>query len=68
MALPYWLAGNIPREHTHTGDDAYFAKLGVDTKIGIRVARVDPSSNSVTLEDNSTIAFDNLLIATGLRR
>ena len=37
MALPYWLAGNIPREHTHTGDDAYFEKLGVDLKIGSRV-------------------------------
>jgi len=42
MALPYWLCGNIPREQTYTGDDAYFKKLGVETRFGVRVDRVDP--------------------------
>ena len=65
MALPYWLAGNISREHTHTGDDAYFKKLGVDARIGTKVSKVDPSINSVTLGDGSRLDFDNLLIATG---
>lgn len=65
MALPYWLSGNIEREHTHTGDDQYFQQLGVDAKIGTRVARVDPQQNAVVLTDGSTVAFDNLLIATG---
>ena len=37
MALPYWLAGNIPREHTHTADDAYFQALGVVARIVNRV-------------------------------
>ncbi len=27
MALPYWLAGKVPREHTHTADDDYFGRL-----------------------------------------
>jgi len=65
MALPYWLAGNIPREHTHTADDAFFQKMGVTSKIGHKVTKVDPSQNSVTLDDGSTLEFDNLLIATG---
>ena len=39
MALPYWLAGNIPAEHTHTGDDDYFKRLGVSTRFGVRVRR-----------------------------
>ncbi len=65
MALPYWLSGQIPREHTHTGDDAYFEKLGVETRFGRRVASIDPSANSVTLDDGNTLSFDNLLIATG---
>jgi len=65
MALPYWLAGNIPPEHTHTGDDAYFQKLNVETKISVRVDKVDPKNNSLSLSDGTTQDFDNLLIATG---
>ncbi|MCH7688560.1 MAG: NAD(P)/FAD-dependent oxidoreductase, partial [Planctomycetes bacterium] len=65
MALPYWLSGQIPREQTHTADDAYYQKLNVDAKIGTRVQSVDPNGNSVTLSDGSTLQFDNLLIATG---
>ncbi len=65
MALPYWLAGSIPAEHTHTGDDAYFKKLGVTTRFGLRVASVDVSASSLTLSDGSSIDFDRLLLATG---
>ena len=65
MALPYWLSGQIPREQTHTADDAYYQKLNVDAKIGTRVRSVDPNGNSITLDDGSTLPFDNLLIATG---
>lgn len=65
MALPYWLAGNIPREHTHTADDAHFQSQGVEARIGSRVAKVDPASNSLTLDDGSSLDFQNLLIATG---
>ena len=65
MALPYWLAGNIPREHTHTGDDAYFRSHGVETKFGLRVDKVDPQDGSVSLTDGSKQEYDNLLIATG---
>ena len=65
MALPYWLAGNIPREHTHTGDDAYFEKLGVDLKIGSRVGSVDVANHSVELDNGGKLEYDKLLIATG---
>ena len=65
MALPYWLAGKIPAQHTHTADDAYFKKLGVTARVGERVVQVDPSTNSVTLSGGDKIDFDNLLIATG---
>ncbi|HAY81888.1 MAG TPA: FAD-dependent oxidoreductase, partial [Planctomycetaceae bacterium] len=27
MALPYWLSGQVTREHTHTGDADYLTKL-----------------------------------------
>ena len=65
MVLPYWLAGQVPREHTHTADDAEFERLGVDARIGSRVTAVDPAGRTITLDDGSTQDYDNLLIATG---
>jgi NAD(P)H-nitrite reductase large subunit len=65
MALPYWLAGSIEAEQTHTGDAAHFEKLGVDTRFGLRVASIDAGGNSVALSDGSVLSYDNLLIATG---
>ena len=65
MALPYWLAGQIPREQTHTADDAYWQKLGVDARIGQRAALLDVGAKVVTLEDGSQVSYDNLLLATG---
>ena len=65
MALPYWLAGKVPREHTHTADDAEFSRLGVDARIGQRVTAIDTAGRTVTLCDESTVEYDNLLIATG---
>lgn len=65
MALPYWLAGSITEAQTHTGDAAYFARLGVTTRFGARVTAVDPQGKTVALDDGSRLAFDDLLIATG---
>jgi len=65
MALPYWLAGKIPEAQTHTGDAAYFKRLKVATRFGVRVAAVDPQGKTLTLSDGNKLNFDNLLIATG---
>ena len=65
MALPYWLSGQIPREHTHTGDAAYFERLQVDTRFGRRVASIDAASRLVKLDDGQTVKYDTLLLATG---
>jgi NAD(P)H-nitrite reductase large subunit len=67
MALPYWLAGQIPREHTLIADDAYYQKLGVDAHIGVRVTAVDPNNNQLSLDNGQTVRFDKLLMATGSR-
>jgi len=65
MALPYWLAGQVPREHTHTADAAYWQKLQVDARIGLRATQLDVPGKRVTLSDGSAVAFDRLLLATG---
>ena len=65
MALPYWLSNKIPREHTHTGDEAYFQKLSVELKIGSRAQALDADGKRLTLDDGASLDFDRLLIATG---
>ena len=65
MALPYWLSNQIPREQTHTGDDAYFQKLNVNARIGQRVSHIDDRQQTIQLDSGDTLDFDALLIATG---
>ena len=65
MALPYYISKNIPVDQVLTGDDGYFSKLGVTTQFGLRVTSVNASENTVTLDNGSTVEYDNLLIATG---
>lgn len=67
MALPYWLAGQISREQTHTGDADYFKRLNVDTKFGQRVTEINAGAKMVTTDGGETLTYDNLLIATGSR-
>ncbi len=67
MALPYWVAGQIPREQSYTGDADSFSQLQVDAKIGSTVSQLDAANKSLTLEDGSQVNFDELLIATGSR-
>ena len=65
MALPYWLSGQVTREHTQTGDAAYFSKLDVVTRFGVRAERIAPEAKTIELSDGSSLTYDRLLIATG---
>lgn len=65
MALPYWLSGQIQREQTHTGNDDYFQRLQVKTLFGQRVASIDSTAKTLATEKGESIAYDQLLLATG---
>ena len=65
MVLPYYIAGEIEEGQVNVGNDEYFEKLNVKTIFGKRVESIDSSGNKVTLDDGSTVDYDDLLIATG---
>ena len=65
MALPYWLSGEVTRDHTLIADEAYYKKLAVEPRIGARVAGIDATAKEVKLDDGSSVRFDKLLLATG---
>lgn len=65
MALPYWAAGEVTREHVFIGDAPYFEKLRIETLFGRRVRKLDAGGKQVHLDDGTKVAYDRLLIATG---
>jgi NAD(P)H-nitrite reductase large subunit len=65
MALPYFIAGEIPERQLDTGSDAYFDRLRVTRRIGKRVSKVDGGGKAVELEGGDRLPYDSLLIATG---
>lgn len=67
MALPYWLAGQVPREQVLTASPEYYARLGVEARVGARVAAIETHENRLQLEDGGSLEYDHLLLATGSR-
>lgn len=65
MAIPYFLHGRIEEKGTHlrTSDEQYNNK-GIEI-IRARVDKVEPGSNTLTLDNGETVNYDQLLIATG---
>ncbi len=65
MVLPYYLGRSIAESHVFTATPARLAQLGVTDHTGHRAARLDTQANSLTLENGTAIAYDDVLIATG---
>ncbi len=45
--------------------DSFYKDNGVKTMLGKTVVKIDPDSKSVVLDDNSSLSYDKLLVATG---
>jgi NADPH-dependent 2,4-dienoyl-CoA reductase/sulfur reductase-like enzyme len=60
-----YLAGTAPDESNPLRTAEYYRELGVDLKLGARVAAIDTASRHVQLGDGNRHAYDALLLATG---
>jgi nitrite reductase (NADH) large subunit len=67
VLLPYYLRRKIPYDNLFIRRSEDYERLGVETRFGAPVSRVDTGSRSLTLEDGRSIGFDRLLIASGSR-
>lgn len=65
MVLPYYLKGAISESHVYTANAARLRILDVETFLGRRAARLDTQGKILTLDDDTEVPYDNLLIATG---
>ncbi len=62
-----YLRGDLPFDKALVRPAAFYAEHGIETMLGTRVTRIDPSGRIVELEDHRRVSFDTLLIATGGR-
>ncbi len=65
MALPYYLAREIPEEQVLLGNERFFEEMRVEALLGRRVTKINPQQRELVLDDGTTTNFDTLLIATG---
>jgi NAD(P)H-nitrite reductase large subunit len=65
MVLPYYLDRSIAESHVYTATAKVLAGWGVKTHLGRQAAALDTKASVCTLDDGTTIEYDDCLIATG---
>jgi len=62
-----FLAGKKSLNDFTVHDSAWYSDHGIDLRLGVRAAAVDPAAHNVTLADDTVVGYDKLLLATGSR-
>lgn len=65
MVLPYYLEQGISEAHATTVTPLQLEKWEVQTHFGRRAVSLDTQANTLKLDNDEEIAYDDLLIATG---
>ena len=65
VLLTYYLRGSLSRDDLFIVDSDFYKTMRVETILGSRAIAVDPSQQTVHLENGKIVEHDNLLIATG---
>lgn len=65
MALPYFLSGQIERDHLLTGGEGSFSHLGVELRLGAGAEALHPEKHTLRLSNGQDLTYDKLLLATG---
>jgi 3-phenylpropionate/trans-cinnamate dioxygenase ferredoxin reductase subunit len=62
-----YLAGEYGIERVYLRPQKFYEDRDIDVRAGIRVENIDTPTKTLILEDNSTLKYDKLLLATGAR-
>lgn len=60
-----YLAGNAPDDWLPLREEGFYAKNGIDLRLGVAAAGIDASAREAMLSDGRSVAYDRLLLATG---
>jgi NAD(P)H-nitrite reductase large subunit len=61
MVLPYYLKGSISEAHVYTANPTRLRMLDVEAYLGRRAVQLDTQANSLTLDDDTVIPYDDIL-------
>jgi NAD(P)H-nitrite reductase large subunit len=65
MVLPYYLDRSIAESHVFTATAKVLDGWGVTRHLGKRATALDTKANTCTLDDGTTVEYDDCLVATG---
>ncbi|MGE4354559.1 MAG: NAD(P)/FAD-dependent oxidoreductase [Oscillospiraceae bacterium] len=66
ITVPEYMAGEIAEKAIYFVP-GFYARFGVETRLGKRVVSLEPEAHIAVLDDGEQVAYDKLLIATGSR-
>lgn len=62
-----WLAGETADDRLTFRGPEFLASKGIDLRLGVDVAAIDPTGRRITLSDGSALSWSGLALATGAR-
>lgn len=62
-----YLAGQQGLERVHLRPQKFYADRDIEVRSGVRAMAIDRAANTVVCDDDTTLAYDRLLLATGSR-
>lgn len=63
--ISYWLMGKVNDRNIFYREPDFYEKNNVETLLGRKVTKIDPSAKKVVLDDGNAVAYDKLMVATG---
>jgi 3-phenylpropionate/trans-cinnamate dioxygenase ferredoxin reductase subunit len=62
-----YLSGELPLERVLVRPEKFYVDKDIETRLGVRVTAIDREACTVALDDGTTLAWDDLVLATGSR-
>lgn len=62
-----WLKGDATLQSIRLKEDAIYAQLDIDLRLGVSVTKIDRTNASLTFSDGRSVPYDILVVATGVR-
>jgi len=62
-----FMTGEMDLERTYIRSAAYYAKSGIDLRLGVRVGAIDRAAKTVTCHDGSVLPYTWCVLCTGTR-
>lgn len=63
--ISYWLQGKVKRKKMGYRDASFYEKNNCEVRYATSVEKINPDKKTLLLSDGETVAYDNLLVATG---